>query len=216
MIIETTNRKFYNKWFYKVSLYIHGARFLHNLTDFPIEYNDVIYRSTFFKSKVDVDTITKLLQFIEQYDKSEWQRRSEMNTLDIYTNNKDLFDNIAKKFKKNVSNLVCVDEEIVNIESKFTPVIVKKLPHNKYKFKVFLKPHTFNKDREEKNAFLSFIDSQVPRIRITPAVKHWFLDTNWNWDPRYIHVEDEGTLMLLKMRNPQALGRIHEHIIPDK
>jgi len=42
------------------------------------------------------------------------------------------------------------------------------------------------------------------------------LITEWNWDRRYMYVEDEMTLLMIKMRSSEVLGRIYEYHIIDK
>ena len=57
---------------------------------------------------------------------------------------------------------------------------------------------------------------QGGRILISPIVKDWFIKTEYNWDRRYVLVEDSQTLLLLKLRNSEALGRIYDYVISDK
>jgi hypothetical protein len=53
-------------------------------------------------------------------------------------------------------------------------------------------------------------------VLISEVVKDWFIKTEWNWDRRYIFVEDAQTLLMLKLRNAEAIGRIYDYIIIDK
>ena len=50
----------------------------------------------------------------------------------------------------------------------------------------------------------------------THAVSTWFVDTDWNWDRRYILVEDEQSLLMLKLRGSEVVGKIHNFVISDK
>jgi len=56
----------------------------------------------------------------------------------------------------------------------------------------------------------------VPRVTCTPAVEKWFLITDWNWDRRYILVEDDQTLLMMKLRNADVVGKIYNFVISDK
>jgi hypothetical protein len=51
---------------------------------------------------------------------------------------------------------------------------------------------------------------------MSEAVKTWFIHTDWNWDRRYILVDEESTLLMLKLRNSDFMGKIYEYVIVDK
>lgn len=93
---------------------------------------------------------------------------------------------------------------------------VKKLPHNRYRYRVYLLPHKMAKDREGKQKYISWLKSLGERVTCTPAVEGWFMHTDWNWDRRYILVEDEHTLLMLKLRNSEVVGRIYNYVLSDK
>jgi hypothetical protein len=42
------------------------------------------------------------------------------------------------------------------------------------------------------------------------------MKTEWNWDRRYVLVEDEGTLLMLKLRNPEVMGSVYNYVLSDK
>jgi hypothetical protein len=76
-------------------------------------------------------------------------------------------------------------------------------------------PHKI-KDRKDKKEYVNWVSGQNNRILISDAVKEWFITTDWNWDRRYVLIEDSQTLLMLKLRNPEALGRIYDYVISDK
>jgi len=51
---------------------------------------------------------------------------------------------------------------------------------------------------------------------MSKAVKTWFIRTEWNWDRRYILVEDEQTLFMMKLRSAEVVGKTHEYQLVDK
>jgi hypothetical protein len=77
-------------------------------------------------------------------------------------------------------------------------------------------PHKMAKDREGKQKYLAWLKSQAPRITCTPAIERWFLTTDWNWDRRYVLVEDESTLLMMKLRGADVVGRVYNFIVCDK
>ncbi len=217
--VNTTTRKFYNKWIYKVTLHIPGVAIyrLHKLEDIPfinfhVERN--VY-STFAKAAAHKEEIIKLSYFLMAWGQDLWAKRIERSTIDIYTNEKTMYNNLRTNFEDIVSAASEPDENNLSILENTGSVIVKKLPHDKYHYKAFLLPHKI-KDRADKQSYLDWIETQGDRILISPVVKDWFIKTDYNWDRRYVLVEDNQTLMLLKLRNPEALGRIYDYVISDK
>jgi hypothetical protein len=71
-------------------------------------------------------------------------------------------------------------------------------------------------DKAGKQQYLEWVKRQTPRITCTPAIEKWFLTTDWNWDRRYVLVEDESTLLMLKLRNAEVMGRIYNFVVSDK
>jgi hypothetical protein len=115
-----------------------------------------------------------------------------------------------------VINLYQPLEKNIDLLKDSDKIITKKLPHDKYRFKVYLLPHKLANDELGKKRYLQWVESQKEKILITKSVKNWFMTTNWNWDRRYIYVEDPSTLLLLKLRNSETIGRSYEYVIVDK
>jgi len=214
-----TTRKFYGKWLYKVTLNIPGVSIfrMHNLKniqflDFEAQKNPY---STFNKACANKEVIIELATFLDSLDKDAWGKRIESNLIDLYTNDVSLYSALVQKFDSAVKSIHEPNLENLDILENSGSVVVKKLPHNKYQFKAFLLPHKI-KNVEDKRAYLDWIDMQGGRILISPIVKDWFIKTEYNWDRRYVLVEDSQTLLLLKLRNSEALGRIYDYVISDK
>jgi hypothetical protein len=85
-----------------------------------------------------------------------------------------------------------------------------------YQHKVFLLPHKLAGDDEGKQKYLNWVDTQGDKIKISECTKQWFLATNWNWDRRYVYVDSEQTLLMLKLRNPDVIGRVYDYVVVDK
>ena len=77
---------------------------------------------------------------------------------------------------------------------------------------MFLLPHKLRNDKEEKKRYAEWIKNQQGKIKITLAVENWFHKTDWNWDPRYVLVDEESTLLMLKLRNPELVGRVYRFV----
>lgn len=160
-------------------------------------------------SNPDIKMFTSILS---GFDDSLYSKRIESTTIDIYTNEKAIFDILYDRCHSLVRLAYAPDD---GSDMSGNTIIAKKLPHDRYRYKVFLQPHKVE-SKEEKQQYLNWLDTQKPRINITDTVKTWFYNTNWNWDRRYMYVEDEQTLLILKLRNPNALGTVYSYTISDK
>ena len=221
---KETNKTFYNKWLYKISLYLPGISILR------IKSNNLLFNflapdgpedkkyptSTHAKARYNRDAILQLVEFLGKYQDDLWFKRLERDTIDIYTNDKDFYTSLSTTFQLLVTNLYQPLEKNIELLTASDKIITKKLPHNKYRFKVYLLPHKLANDDLGKKKYLQWLDSQKEKILITPSVKKWFMTTNWNWDRRYVYVEDPSTLLLLKLRNSETIGRSYEYVIVDK
>ena len=190
---------------------------LHSLDSIPLlDFNSSKNTySTIARAAANREEIIALSQFLSRWDRDLWSKRIERSTIDIYTNEKEMYYSLRAEFEESVSAVSEPDEKNLDILNHTGSVVVKKLPHNKYVYKAFLLPHKI-KSKEDKLSYIDWIDTQGDRILISPIVREWFIKTDYNWDRRYVLVEDSQTLMLLKLRNSEALGRIYDYVISDK
>jgi hypothetical protein len=198
---KISNRKFYNKWLYKVSLRVPGSFIFRR---YPLA--DIASISS---SQLDKD----LSIFLAAQDPGSFALRAEFNILDIYINDPDLQQTILRVFERSVRHYSLPSERVLNNQHDEKVIFAKKYAHNRYKYKVFLHPHKIT-NKEDKIQYLNWLNTQGDKIRISDAVKTWFIITNWNWDRRYMYVEDEQTLLMLKLRSGESIGPIYKIEIP--
>ena len=214
-----TNRRFYNKWLYKVTLHIPGVAIFrqNSLEKIPfLNFDGQKHtHSTMARASLHRQELIALSSFLLKWDSELWSKRIECSSIDIYTNDKTMYTNLFLAFEEIVIARSEPNEKDLDLLENTGSIIVKKLPHNRYAYKVFLLPHKI-KDRKDKKEYVNWITGQNNRILISDAVKEWFITTDWNWDRRYVLIEDSQTLLMLKLRNPEALGRIYDYVISDK
>lgn len=219
---KTTNRKFYNKWLYKVSLKIQGAgmfriRSLEDVREFCLSEREEHNKHSFaYRSWDHKDELLDLANFLLTQKDKEWSKRIETKIIDFYTNDREFYESLSKEFYDYLIHRFEPSQESKDLLDSASSIIVKKLPHDRYRYRVYLLPHKLKGDKEAKNKYISWIKAQEDRITCTPAIESWFIRTDWNWDRRYVLVEDEKTLLMLKLRNAEVVGRIYNFVIPDK
>ena len=220
---KLTNRKFYNKWLYKVSLHIGGAAIfrykgLEAVQDLCVNLdpNERPY-SISAKAYANKDVIYKQAELLRTFDQDLWSKRIENSRVDIYTNSLEIYNSVSDIFEDLVLQKFEPDLDKIDLLNDSQSVILaKKLPHGIYNYKAYLLPHKMAGDKEGKMQYVNWLKKQYPKVTCTEAVEKWFVTTDWNWDRRYILVEDESMLLMLKLRNPDVVGRIYNYQLCDK
>lgn len=219
---KTTNKKFYGKWLYKVTILIPGARVVSykdydDLKNFLLGStpNEYPHYSVMYKAWNNRFQLLNLLESINSVPADQYAKRIESNFLDLYTNDVTIFEHFKSRFSHNIRHIFIPSDRLLSNQCSDV-VVANQLAHNRYRYKVYLKPHKLKGDREGKLSFLTWLDTQSDRVRISQSVRTWFLNTDWNWDRRYMFVEDEQTLMMLKLRSSEAVGKILEYVVDDK
>lgn len=219
---KPTSRKFYNKWLYKITLCIGGASVLRYELSRVHEYcnedrANVGHWTWQNRAAEDKEFILNLVGFLISKDKSIWSKRVERNFVDFYTSDKAFFNELSQLAAERIRHRFEPTGQSLDIlEISPTSIAVEKYPHDRYKHKVYLLPHKMNGNIEEKTKYISWLQKQVPKLTCTEAIANWFLKTDWNWDRRYILVEDEAMLLMLKLRNSEVMGRVYNYVLCDK
>lgn len=216
MKTKKTKKKFYDRWTRKISLLMLGAGVLRSK---PLdELEDLLSKKAIYqtlkRAQQNKNNILLLRDLLILVNKTLWQLRVERDQVDVYTNDVDLYDEICR----HLFHLVRLrfEPDLTQPMSEGNKIPSKTLPHGRFRYKVYLQPHKLSKDLEAKNQYLKWIATQSPRIAISESVKTWFIYTDWNWDRRYIWVEDEQTLLMLKLRNADVCGKVYKYELCDK
>jgi len=222
---KETKRKFYNKWLYKVTLTLPGvtifrARSHEDVEKFclgeePLDSN-AFWNRIFKESWHNRDSILNLSRFLQSFDHSLYSTRIERYSIDLYTNSRDFYESARSNFSTLITRLSEPKLDSLSVLDQEKKIVCKKLPHDKYRYKVYLKPHKLAHDIPNKKNYLNWLDTQSEHVLISNSVKKWFIETDWNWDRRYMYVEDKDTLLMLNLRNSEVLGQVYEYVKADK
>jgi hypothetical protein len=221
---KTTKRKFYGKWLYKVTLSVPGIAILRSKTltetiEFLESKEEEKIKNIFSihqRARNNSKSIIKVCSFLKNLEETSWTKRIECNLVDFYTNDLELYTNLCNKFQSIlIHNFEPEKGMVESLNDQYT-ILTKKYPHNLYRYKVFLKPHKLKNDPEAKTQFVNWMSDQQDSILISDTVKNWFIKTEWNWDRRYVLVTDANTLLMLKLRSCDAIGKVYEYKIVDK
>lgn len=217
-----TKKKFYGKWLYKSTLKIPGIAILRVLSlDDAIDFlsrphTDKRVVLNLYKKALDNDKdMIDLCCYLKSLNIEDWYKRIERDNIDLYTNDSEIFKDLINKFQHILYLKSEPDLSRKHDYDNGRHIVCKKLPHDRYRYKIFLKPHKMRGSNSAKHEYINWLENQK-NVLITQSVKDWFIRTDWNWDPRYMLVEDHKTLLFLHMRNAEVLGRTYEYVLSDK
>lgn len=159
--------------------------------------------------------LREIAEYLQQFPEDIWSKRIERDQLDLYTNDRTIYDGIVKQFGHKLLHRFEPVTGVEDLLDDTQTILVKKLPHNRYNYRVYLQPHKMANDKEGKKKYTDWLKVQE-RITCTPAIENWFYKTDWNWDRRYVLVEDEKTLLMLKLRNSEVVGKVYKFVVSDK
>ena len=211
-------RKFYNKWHYKLSLRCPGASLLRykscdEIKEFLSQPHDKqnMY-ATYDKAYNNNRNMYALADILSKWPKEVYGTRIESDAIDIYTNDKLFFEEASREFALFTWRRFAPTPQTEHLLIDQKRVLCKHLPHKKYQFKVFLTPHKLPTGDSKRSEFVEFVKNSGDTIRISSAVEEWFMNTRWNWDRRYVFVDNEKSLLMLKLKNSDAIGAVYEYV----
>ena len=153
-----------------------------------------------------------LADILSKWPKEIYGTRIESDAIDIYTNDKLFFEEASREFALFTWRRFAPTPQTEHLLSDQKRVLCKHLPHKKYQFKVFLTPHKLPTGDSKRLEFVEFVKNSGDTIRISSAVEEWFMNTRWNWDRRYVFVDNEKSLLMLKLKNSDAIGAVYEYV----
>ena len=156
----------------------------------------------------------KFIFLLNNIPNGEFQKRSESDVINVYTNDENFISSCKIDLAHRIVELYEPTSEslsLLNTEEKV--ILVNKLPYKKYNFRVIIKPHKLN--QQQKEQFIKFLENN-PGIGLQENVKKFILTNKQNWDRRYIYVDGEKTLTMLKIAFAEAVSTIHRYVINDK
>lgn len=172
-----------------------------------------IIGNTLQQAMQNKENLLRLSNFLLTLE-GEYFQRIERNQVDFYTNDKELHSCIETIFADRVRLSFVPRTTLLDELDTNKYIICKRLPHKKYKFKVYLLPHKI-KNIDEKRQYVDWL-LKNNKVHISESTARWFIQTEWYWDRRYIYVEDEASVLLVQMRCASALGRVYEYLVSDK
>lgn len=219
---KKTKKKFYNKYIYKISLSIPGTSALRwydftQLLDLciadPSSSREHTWRKRAISDVIDHKEIwINLIITLNSFDNKSFSKRIEGDSVDFYTNDLKLYNDLSNKFADHVRIRFQPKEgtEKTLLASE-KEIFVNNLPYGKYQYRAYLKPHKL--DAASRLSVANWLVKQQPKITFTDSIKKWLIQTSENWDRRYIHVLDDKTMLMIQLRAPQLVGKVFKYTL---
>lgn len=180
-----TNRLFYRKFAYKISV-----------KSFEFKY----------EKELNIDN------FIDNHPKDKIKSRTEFRKTSIFTSDKDIYDKLLFTYQRFIletwepKNL----QDLEVLENNNRIILVDKLPFNNYSFKVY-----FHHMKIERLQILSSWLDKYPKSMYKVSKQNFQyiqLQKRWSWNP-YILIADSKMLIMLKLVMSNDIKKVEEYVL---
>lgn len=218
MKVYNTNRLFFKKWLYKVDTQLAGASYIKRwgvedtlkFCDDPASTRGYYYQRS---SNVNKHELKKYITAIQPFLDKEVQLRAESSVLSFFLSDKTLYEDLIKAaypWIRSITEPVSDDEARALIESTTSQVFCDNLPHEKFKYKVYLR---YQMPVHNRQNFLEWIANYGDSVRPSKSTLKWLSSgTNYMQDP-FIHVTDKNQLLLTKLYLGQYARNTQEFVL---
>ena len=238
LVTQHTKKLLYGKYLYKASLFVPGVSWLryskeknidslctcesyeefiaknvpaYGTSFWPSSDNGLVIRNRkIWNSRFLLYKIATMIQDIKV--KHDITIRLQDDTIGFYLNSKDVWENICRRFKDNVSELSWPED--TNVFSLTNGIeLVKRYPHNKFKYKINLKSGIVSND--VKQNFQSWIE-QYPEFKVSDktleSLKRVYLDGNG----KFLYSTNLKNVLLLQMFLGELIGKTTTYKLESK
>lgn len=215
MKILKTQKLFYGKWPYKVSVQFRGA---HLIRFYGAEVlirrfedpNDTFRYHSFKKEELEeLERCARLIH--ELQDVGNIKYRYESNTVNIFTDTADMYNKVKSMFFSNITKVwePCNLDEISYLNDNVNAVIVDVFPYNKYRYKVVLK---YNTPSRIKETIISWLANNTHSSRTSTATMGFLNSRSYTSSP-FIYIEDDKTMIMLQLIAGSQISKTEKFII---
>ena len=215
MKILKTQKLFYGKWAYKVSIRFRGAHLVRFYgTDILIRRfenpSDNFHYHGFKPGELEeLERCTRLVHELQGVKNIKY--RYEANMINIFTDTTEMYDKLRTMFFSNIKEVWEPTDisEVEYLKDNINNVIVDFLPHKKYRYKVTLK---YSTPHHVKDALVKWIDGNTPTVKTSKSTMRFLFSTSYIQSP-FIYVEDSKTLLFLQLIAGDQIKKTEKFIL---
>jgi len=210
------SKLFYGEWPYKIVCCVPGiwriARWGVDRTEkwCSVETNAEII----FQRGGGKNDLLEFCNAFKPFLTSSVKLRSEGKIMSIYCKDKDLLDSLVQNLAKWIYKIYQPENnaELDYILKNKKKTICKKLPYDKYRYKVYLKTVM---DLNSREAFLEWIFNYKDQVKINPVTIGWLTGRGRKYSQvrPFVYIENSKMLFLVKLFLGNNLG-LDEEFVP--
>lgn len=209
-----TDKLFYNQWPYKVSCLVDGIHLLRSYNFNIDRLNSESLTIKYYRGKLNVDfkNLEKFYYLSKSFiENKNIKKRIERNKIDFYLlTDKDLnkIENSLKDFVYSITKPANL-EELIRLQTQNNIIFCKKLPHNKYKFKITFKdmPSSVRKNLIDWAEKYNNND-----ICINNSTRVHFKGTKPKYGTHYFYIKDKKMYSFIVLIAAGYIRKIDEYI----
>lgn len=210
------SKLFFGKWFYRIECVQDGAsRIKHAGADRVEQWCLSSVPTSPWERKIDNQALYNFLLAVKPFLKNKnLQIRVEGSHFNLYCNELELVEKINKALSKWIRRITGpTSQEEINflLTNSNKKVLCKKLPKNRYKYKLFL---NYNISDDRRLKFYQWASNYGEQIYFTESASKWLLgETLWWSTVPYMYVENDKTLSMVGLYLGSDVRKIQEHIL---
>ncbi len=218
MKVYQTKRLFFKKFLYKVETKCLGASMVKRCgLDEALKFcNDHTSQKLFYKNYTATNKkeLKKFITAIEPFLKKEIQLRAEMNTLTFFLNDKKEYDQLIKVARSWIYSITepASNEDIENLQSKNSLVLCDKLPHDKFKYRIYLK---YQMPAHMRLKFLEWAENYTDHLKISKKTQRWLQNGEPYLQDPFLYINTQPNLLMVSLFLGEYRRTTQEFVLRD-
>lgn len=201
-----TSKLFHGQYPYKVVTFIRGASVFRTIKFRAEQLRAAIVHNCY--GNLDINDLQRYLDLLDPF-LDQIRTRIEHNTVSLYIETKDQFQQVVKAMKPYVVELVEPDtqSELEFLKNNHQRILCNQYPRGQYPYRIVFSLNIPIQTRENLINWLArYDDNQV-------YSNHSFTSLNYTWTPCYIYVKDKKMIMMISMLAGEYIKKIEEYVL---
>jgi hypothetical protein len=210
MKLRTTNRLFLGKWAHKIVFQFAGARWVSSYAEYILGSEPLIDD---FLAEESQDDMSQFVRTSWDFLKKAQHTRFGGNRIYMYFNDPANLANMPEDTKRFVHEVWAPKnkQHLDYILANCNKIICKKLPKNKYRYKITLKSSMSKANRQ---IFIEWANKYSnDNIHLTRSTDAWMRGEKYYLPIPYFYVSDQSMVTMSCMILGQSVGKIEEFTV---
>jgi hypothetical protein len=165
-------------------------------------------------SEIDKINLYNFASTLKECKELGIKTRAEWGTMNIYCLDIDTYNLLQEKFKKWICSVTAPAnaKDLIKLNSKPLQHLCKRLPHNRYTHKVFLRS---NMPKHQRLKFMSWLEHYQDTVKPSKGTVRWMReDRSYLQDP-FVYVDNPKQLTMVGMFLGNNLKKVQEFVLQD-